>query len=371
MTFVIGWKTGVSVCVLGDSAITVYQDWDILKLIKSSAFSEPNIKELQRPGVKGIVDISVKVFDINGKAAIGFSGNWDLAYHIITYFRRRLMRFTNEYSPNEIQDSLTEAIENCVDKPLQNLTPEFIIGSWYNERPYLFAYKDGVFSEHLETATIGSLANDLDYQTNILKFLRTYLLKMPEFRQMIIFASFLKSFTIYDTNVFNKHGVGGTFIGIEVRKDKTVWLKDICYVLHLFREEKVMTSLSYRVDDVLYIEGTNGVIYIHDDTPQGRSEMHSRIPEPPFSFDYLVFMSMKSRNVTIVETNSETPVSAYANVVHGYILRVTPSFMEFLKEEESDLQEMIKINFRVDRASTEQYEHTFANRHKVIIENNC
>lgn len=223
MTLIIGWKTKTSVFISADSAMTIY-DKDFEPKAKQTAFLEKVYKDDNVVVQEGLL----KLFNIQDRIIVGFSGVNVLAFDLITDFKRRI-EFYPSNSISEITELIKQSVDNCL---LKGNEVSLIIGIHINSKPYLLSYginNKNEVQQHDKFVWTGSI--DMYFPQFVKEFAEPLIDKqMDDEHLQVSLNSLLQSFSIH--HYLLPMGVGGPFFGFRLNSEKVIWQNDTSYFLY-------------------------------------------------------------------------------------------------------------------------------------------
>ncbi len=223
MTLIIGWKTKSSVFISADSAMTIY-DKDFEPKAKQTAFLEKVYKDDDVVVQEGLL----KLFNIQNRIIIGFSGINHLAFDLIADFKRRVEFYPSD-TINEISELIMQSVDNCLKSGDE---VSLIVGININGEPYLLSYgtnNNKEINQHDKFVWTGSIDK---YFPQFFKEFAEPLIdrQMDDEHLLVTLNSILQSFSIH--HYLLPMGVGGPFFGFRLNGGKVIWQNDTSYFIY-------------------------------------------------------------------------------------------------------------------------------------------
>jgi len=227
MTYLVAIKTGGSVILAADTAITTTtrassRPFNVSETIRTT-FGESTISEPRRC-VEGEMN---KVIHL-GKAAVAFCGDADAAEEFISDLVFSLK------GRDDVREAIRISVQNCSRSAGTNSSARIAISFPSDEGAELFTIKTGNWcvTEHEPDGILqlGSMPDRFKQHTKAL--IERFVGKMsgrPD-RLLAVTLGILQSFGTYSALL--EESVGGAFCGLAVDSSGIIWQDDILYAIH-------------------------------------------------------------------------------------------------------------------------------------------
>lgn len=226
MTYVVGWKTDKNVFISADTAVTTKAPNPKL-YSEFSSFGEKHFVN----GDKKIEESMLKLFNINDRIIIGFSGHVKTALDVIRNFKI-LVENVEITKLDIIEEKLRIAVKSLQPLPKDK---EFglILGFIENKEPHLLSYNsDGThcIQKH-ERWVCQEILRETIYSGITEMFTNLFRRgNLSDENFLIAVNSIIQSYGIHNNLLEN--GVGGIIVGFQISKDGVKWQKDTSYIIY-------------------------------------------------------------------------------------------------------------------------------------------
>jgi len=303
MTYILGWKSGASSFLCGDTAIT--RDGGPPIAPDQSSFGEASFTKGSRHVREGLI----KMINL-GNAAIGLCGDVDAARDFIREFSQRL----DGGMPSS--EALSRTVSNRT--PMNSLRSYSLIVALRDaqgSRLFCFnARNDGRLLEIQDgyAVHLGSMSERMKRTTQKWVGCVVHEFRSNPDHALAVVLAVVQSFGIHD--YLMNESVGGVFLGAVVDAAGVRWQKDTLYMIYGpdFQERGAVETIARENVLVVHSSINHRCIYFGDNLMGGVSEAwKARWWDEAFEhglhgqFDYICLLGNGQRTVLVCEMNQQ------------------------------------------------------------------